>query len=176
VVVRDRPSSHPLMESQLLRERQGLHVTGSPLTRGMPALDRSPLARWLVPGRVGRLGEDESISRPEVAVASTAPGMASQSFQPVASDAGYDLPGAPTFRPSGPSAPQTPRTSPSSAGRRVSSTGRGSFRTVQMETLQPRPSPQADLLLMGPPSLLLRLRIPPWAPIRPALRYFGFPY
>jgi hypothetical protein len=61
------------MESQRLGERQCFpHVTGEPLTdRVMPALDMSPLARWLVHGAVGRLGEDGSIGRPEVAVTPT---------------------------------------------------------------------------------------------------------
>jgi hypothetical protein len=39
----------------------------------MPALDMSQLARFLVHGAVGRLGEDGSIGRPEVAVTPTAP-------------------------------------------------------------------------------------------------------
>jgi hypothetical protein len=37
----------------------------------MPALDMSQLARFLVHGAVGRLREDGSIGRPEVAIAST---------------------------------------------------------------------------------------------------------
>jgi len=58
------------MESQRLGERQGFpHIAGPPLTdRVMPALDMSPLARWLVHGGVGRLGEDGSIGRPEAPI------------------------------------------------------------------------------------------------------------
>jgi hypothetical protein len=80
----------------------------------MPALDMSQLARLLVHGAVGRLREDGSIGRPEVAVTPTAPigfrdGLPKPptgGFPSVSHDAGHDLPGAPTSRPSGPSAPR----------------------------------------------------------------------
>jgi hypothetical protein len=70
----------------------------------MPALDRSQLARFLVHGAVGRLGEDGSIGRPEVAIDSTTsidfrdglPKPPTGGFASVSHDAGHDLPGAPT--------------------------------------------------------------------------------
>ena len=94
------------MESQRPGERQCFpHITGEPLTdRVMPALDMSPLARFLVHGAVGRLGEDGSIGRSEVAVTPTAPigfrdgfpKPPTGGFASVSHDAGHDLSSAPT--------------------------------------------------------------------------------
>jgi hypothetical protein len=84
-------------------------------------LDMSQLARWLVHRAVGRLGEDGSIGRPEVAVTPTAPigfrdgfpKPPTGGFASVSHDAGHDLSSAPTSRPSGPSAPRNSQDVPS---------------------------------------------------------------
>jgi hypothetical protein len=147
------------MEGQRPGERQCFpHVTGEPLTdRVMPALDRSQLARWLVHGAVGRPGEDGSIGRPEVAIASTTsigfrdgfpkpptggfrrrprPVETFRSFRPT------ELPGRPLPRPG--------------VGSRLPGEDR-----PDEDPIQPRPSPQADPLRIGPQNLLLlRFRIP----------------
>jgi hypothetical protein len=80
--------------------------------------------------------------------------MASQSFRPVASDAGHDLP-----RPPGPSAPQNFQDVPS-LGRPQGLGYRGEDRP-DGDPIQPRPSPQADPLRIGPQNLLfLCFRVP----------------
>jgi len=159
------------MESQRLGERQGFpHVTGEPLTdRVMPALDRSPRARFLVHGAVGRPGEDGSIGRPEVAIASTTsigfrdglPKPPTGGFPSVPHDAGHDRP-----RPSGPSAPRNSQDVPS-LGRPQ---GPGYLRRREAASGLPpwRPHaasavPPGDPLPIGPPNLLLqRLGGPPF--------------
>jgi hypothetical protein len=161
------------MESQRLAETQGFPPTaGPPLTdRGMPALDRSPLARRLVPGGVGRPGEDGSIGRPEAPIGFKPPtgGLAS-----VSHDAGHDLPSAPTSRPSVPSVPRNCTTRPlpgrplprPAARSRLPGGERRLFLNPPQDRpdgdpIQPMQPPQADPLLIGPQNLLLlRLRIP----------------
>jgi len=128
----------------------------------MPALDRSPRARFLVHGAVGRLGEDGSIGRPEVAIASTTsigfrdglPKLPTGGFPSVSPDTGHDRP-----RPSGPSAPRNSQDVPS-LGRPQGLGYRGEDRP-DGDPLQPMQPPQADPLRIGPQNrLLLRLRIP----------------
>jgi len=151
------------MESQRPGERQGFpHVTGSLLTdRGMPALHRSPLARFLVPGAVGRLGEDGSIGRPEAPIGfrDGFPKPPTGGFASVSHDAGHDL-----SRPSGPSAPQNSQDVPPrpAARSRLPEDERRLPDRPDGDPIQPRPSPQADPLRIGPQNRLLRrLRIPP---------------
>jgi len=152
------------MESQRLAETRGFPpIAGPPLTdRGMPALNRSPLARWLVPGAVGRPGEDGSIGRPEAPIgfrdgfpklptgglrrrprpAGSADVQAFWSFHPT------KLPGRPLPRPG--------------VGSRLPAGERRLPGYPPGDPIQPRPSPQADPLRIGPQNrLLLRLRIPP---------------
>ena len=158
--------------------RNGRNVTGEPLTdRVMPALDMSQLARFLVHGAVGRLGEDGSIGRPEVAVTPTTsigfrdglPKPPTGGFTSVSHDAGHDLSSAPTSRPSGPSAPRNCTTRPL-PGRPLPRPGvrsrlPGGERRLQDrpdgDPIQPMQPPQADPLRIGSQNLLLlRLRIP----------------
>ena len=160
------------MESQRLAETRGFPpIAGPPLTdRGMPALHRSPLARFLVHRAVGRLGEDGSIGRPEVAIASTTsigfrdgfPKLPTGGFASVSHDAGHDLSSAPTSRPSGPSAPQNSQDVPS-LGRPQGPGYRGD--RPDGDPIQPRPSPRrtppdrpAESAPSAPPCTA------PWAP------------
>jgi len=142
------------MESQRLGERQGFpHIAGPPLTdRVMPALDMSPLARWLVHGGVGRPGEDGSIGRPEAPIGfrlltgglrhRPRPAETFRSFRPT------KLPGRPLPRPAA-------RSRLPGGERRLPDRPDG-------DPVQPRPSPQTDPLRIGPQNRLLRrLRIPP---------------
>ena len=122
----------------------------------MPALHRSPLARWLVPGAMGRPGEDGSIGRPEAPIGFKPP---TGGFASVSHDAGHDRP-----RPSGPPAPRNSQDVPPwpAARSRLPEDERRLPDRPDGDPIQPRPSPQADPLRIGPPNrLLLCLRIPP---------------
>jgi hypothetical protein len=147
------------MESQRLAETQGFPpIAGPPLTdRGMPVLDRSPLARWLVPGAVGRPGEDGSIGRPEAPIGFKPPtGGLRRRPRPAGC---ADIQTFRSFRPTKLPRRPLPRPAPRS---RLPEDERRLPDRPDGDPIQPRPSPQADPLRIGPPNRLLRrLRIPP---------------